>query len=244
MRNRPGVLLSALVLLPWVVPAGAADETVTFDLTPAHIAQLREALIAWDTTEAGAPTFDPGRPYGDAKLSGARKKLHRDMEKVLQIALTNGRLARGEYSYPNRLGGRRTMVSVDLLAREAGGAGADPVHILVTDEHLKLLKHASIRWTDWPEELGDDADGLFAVPGFDPKRPYGNFTSYEIEMALHLGIPVEKDKDGAAIMPPALRNHMQVLHEDMQAVLQVFVQRAEIAPGRYVGNGYGHWERR
>ena len=123
------------------------------------------------------------------------------------------------------------------------GAGADPVQILVTDEHLKLLQHASIRWTDWPEELGDDAGGLFAVPGFDPKRPYGNFTSYELEMALHLGIPVEKGADGAAILPAKLRNRMQVLHEDMQAVLQVFVQRAEIAPGRYVGNGYGHWER-
>ena len=91
------LLLSALVLLAGRAgdAAIAADETITFDLTPAHIAQLREALISWDTTEAGAPTFDPGRPYGDAKMSGARKKLHRDMDKVLQIALLHGRLARG-----------------------------------------------------------------------------------------------------------------------------------------------------
>src|SRR5688572_7863282 len=97
--------------------ASAEEVKPVFDLTPAHLALLRGALISWDATESGAPSFDAEKPYGSrdlrgdvARLSGERKllngsrldRLHRDMEAVLQIALRHGRLAPGDYQYPNR----------------------------------------------------------------------------------------------------------------------------------------------
>ena len=232
------------------------DETVVLDLTAAHLALLRAALVSWDITEGGAPTFDPERPYGSARpwddvarLTGERralntrrlKTLHAEMKAVLEIALAFGRLEPGEYSYPNRLAGRASIVSADILA-EDGTPPPETIAVRVTPEHLQLLTRASIRWNDWPDELGED--GLVAVPGFDPKRPYGNFTAFEVEMAQHLGIPLEKDPDGVAILPPALGERLRRMHREMQPVLQVFVQRARLDAGRYEGDEYGNWERR
>lgn len=94
-----------------------------FTLTADHVALLRDASVCWNDIEAGAPTIDPKRPYGNGDVwkdvcrilrwpkegddgheacwSSAQIKrarvLHRETETALQVVLATGSFEPGEY---------------------------------------------------------------------------------------------------------------------------------------------------
>ncbi|QNK71833.1 hypothetical protein [Variovorax sp. PAMC26660] len=87
----------------------------------------------------------------------------------------------------------------------------------VKDEHIRLLQRAN-----WQTFL------------IDCKRPYGDFTHFEIDMADILGVPVTKDAKGLAQIGKDAEKRMDALHADMLFALQAYIRFARLNPGRYV----------
>ncbi|WP_198085920.1 hypothetical protein [Variovorax sp. E3] len=95
----------------------------------------------------------------------------------------------------------------------------------VTDEHIRLLQRANWR--------------TFMI---DCKRPYGDFTHFEIDMADILGLPLKKDAKGHAQIGKDAEQRMDALHADMLYALQAYIRFARLNPGRYVvpGRSFAH----
>lgn len=87
----------------------------------------------------------------------------------------------------------------------------------VTAEHIRLLQHANWR--------------SFMI---DCKRPYGDFTHYQVDMADILGLPVGKDAKGHAQIGKDAEKRMDALHAEMLFALQAYIRFARLGPGRYV----------
>lgn len=103
--------------------------------------------------------------------------------------------------------GRYALAGVDAGAQSS---------VEVTQSDITLLRHTSWR--------------TFAV---DPKRPYGDFTNYPVEMAQALALPVTVDDQGYAAIDPELEDELVALHRKSQFVLQAYIENAELEPGAW-----------
>ncbi|NVM88821.1 hypothetical protein [Variovorax sp. SG517] len=92
----------------------------------------------------------------------------------------------------------------------------------VTAEHIRLLQHAN--WNSFM---------------IDCKRPYGDFTHFEIDMADILGLQIAKDAKGRAQIGMDAEKRMNALHADILPTLQAYIRFARLNPGRYVVPGRG-----
>lgn len=223
-----------------------------FEITAPHIALLRQMRFSWDGAERGAPMLDPARPYGRADVlaqlaevfpgddAGALARRHVEMFLVLARALRHGALQPGRHALSNigpddvRAAMRGYGDAQGLSDADLGldGTGA----VAVGEEHLGLLRNIEIRWpSQWEAEERLD-DGAYPAAAADPKRPYGDYTYIEVDMARILGrLPPPPAGDGPAVFQPepALAEHLQRLHWQMLGAMQAFVENAEIAPGTY-----------
>ena len=237
-------------------PAFAADDVdgagfgyAPFEITPAHLLLLRQMRFSWDSAERGAPMLDPARPYGRTDLMAqlsevfpgndvpALARRHVEMFFVLARCLVHGALSPGRFVLrsigPDDVraalrgyGGDNGLGDADL-GLEADGA------VAVGDEHLKLMHDLQIRWpSEWDCEERLD-EGTYPAATADSKRPYGDFTFIEIDMARILGHLPPAPPDGKFEPDPALAAHLQRLHWQMLGAIQAFVENAEIAPGVY-----------
>lgn len=92
--------------------------------------------------------------------------------------------------------------------------------------HQLLLNAAQ-----WREVSSDSIDDLLAdedpsqrlwpMPYIDGKRPYGNRSYYQIDMAELLGQPYTKNTQGQYILLPDKDQSLASLHQQTQAALQV-----------------------
>jgi hypothetical protein len=201
-----------------------------FNLTDDHIKLLREFVVIWDLAEAGAPVIDPSRPYGSADrysdmarilgfaadgaaLSADQKaaldQLYQDMTAAFEIALQHARLAPGDYSY--------TAASRFDEEAEVELPG-EAITFQVTDAHVKLLSGANGVWLEYWETLG-----------INSKRPYGDMTSFELDMADILGMPVGSGSD----LTLDQLDQLQELHSDMIHTLPILLKYGALKTGRY-----------
>lgn len=122
----------------------------------------------------------------------------------------------------------------------------------ITDNHLKLMKHLVVEW--------DDCE--FGAPCIDPKRPYGNSDVID-DIAEIIGIKKDKntidfDKDEAkeyddindyfseAEWKEEVYDKMNVLHKEMQIVLQIIFALGKIEVGNYIKEdkyNYQSWKK-
>lgn len=86
-----------------------------FEVTEDHLKLLKHSHIIWRTSEYGAPAIDPKRPYGNTSVesdiaeilewdkedSQRAEKIHRELEKVLQIVLVTQTFEPGLYNIRN-----------------------------------------------------------------------------------------------------------------------------------------------
>ena len=107
------------------------------------------------------------------------------------------------------------------------------IKFVVTEDHLKLLKHF---WIDW-----DNTE--FGAPAVDPKRPYGN-SSVISDIAEILGWMDSDWWDGDQDIPSEWHVNGNKIHKEMQTVLQILVSTLSISTGTYVNKSkYGvDWE--
>jgi hypothetical protein len=194
----------------------------TFTLTGTHIRLLRNAVVVWAPIESGAAAVmisplqadgeeEPGPAlYADiARRAGLPSvdrqqidQLLAEMPEALAQVLEHGTLEAGSYRYDNPLVAI-SFAEQMLPAELAHLAKEKSVSFAFTAQHAKLLRHA--RWR-----------GLF----MDPKRPYGDMTSFELDMADILKVPADQQR-------------LWKLHTETLPALQIYLQKASIAPGDY-----------
>jgi hypothetical protein len=188
---------------------------------------VREMVVSWNIAEVGAPTIDPEIPigYGNfldnlAKIAGVTDKdvvlsLFQESNQFLEEYLQVAELQPGRYTYPNLLSSRKHDITIDiLLDTNPTQAKSQVITFDFTEQHRVLLQAACIRWEDWNEE----GEGLYPTPAIDPKRPYGDRTFYELDMADALGMDYSEQLDP----------YFQTLHFEMQSALQVFLKYATL----------------
>jgi ankyrin repeat protein len=202
-------------------------------LTPEHVALLRKMQIIWIPVEAGGPypshdfTYGSSDVLGDAqriltRLRGDGRKVatseaqayHDEALALLPTFIARGSLKPGRYAYRLVLPKEEQELTPWALKHRAG-ADSDQVQVDVGAEHITLLKHLRF-------ESGSDMPINF-------KRPYGDMTSFELDMADLLGVTpdVESSAKGRKLSKAQLA-HLEELHESLEGVLQVWVQNATI----------------
>lgn len=191
-------------------------ETTYLDFSEAHLEELRGLAVSWDGLEVGAPCLEPGRRYS------------KDCLKLLQLVTLHADLAAGTYLYRKPRG---ENIEFSPLLED----WPEQTSFQFSDDHRALLKAVIL-------EMNEIDFHEHEVPGIDPKRPYGAFTFYQAEMAMHLGRPLGKDENDVPILSQELEDEMTRMHQEMQAALQVFLQHCTLAPGRYRGDEHGNWE--
>lgn len=86
-----------------------------FEVTEDHLKLLKHSHVMWRDMEYGAPMIDPKRPYGNSSVesditeilgwdeedSQRAEKIHRELEKVLQIVLVTQKFEPGLYNLEN-----------------------------------------------------------------------------------------------------------------------------------------------
>lgn len=92
--------------------------------------------------------------------------------------------------------------------------------LVVTEQHLKLLRHMYVRWDH--TETG--------APAIEPKRPYGNS-----DVAADIRDILDMDDDA---MPDEAALD---LHRQTQYALEIALRTGAFETGLYVCPSYGEW---
>ena len=178
------------------------------------IETARRLTVRWLPIESGCCGTVPD-PSLDVVADAFRNAVF-----TAQILVDLGELPAGQYTYDSPIIGD-DLGGEPFVEHERVEVQGTQVTIEVRDDHLKLLRAANTRFFD---DGGRDI-GLV----IDPKRPYGDMTSFELDMASILGVkPEQGDEFSEAQMA-----RFDALHEEMQPVLQVFLRRARLEPGRF-----------
>jgi len=234
-RRRAFFLGAVLAIVPSAAPA--AEVNGMFELTENHLRLLRQATVLWSPVESGAPAIlvsplemddeaaerldadfaaRAGLSIGTPPSAAERervKQLIADLPEALAQLLAHGELRPGRFEYSNPL--VQFPFAADTLPPEiARLASAETVDFSVTEEHLALLRAA--RW-----------QGLW----MNAKRPYGDMTYFELDMAKLLHQPDTRTAEGG--LPEALERRLGQLHAETLPALQVFLKKAVIAAGEY-----------
>jgi hypothetical protein len=209
----------------------ASDEREPLVVRAEHLRFVRSLEVVWVAAEAGAPALFLGSPESGeletlAKVRGiygapqaSREELiafYRDGMRAAEAFLAHATLAPGRYQYQSPLSGS-DLAKQPFAAKKLCLIRDGTVTVDVRPEHLALLKRATI-------VLGDDG-GLEMAAGIDCKRPYGDMTFFELDMADALGIkpegPPYEERPNLRRLSAAQLQHLDKLHEEMQPVLQV-----------------------
>lgn len=159
---------------------------------------------------------------------------HVEMVAALRTLLRHGTLAPGRYTPGlKKLPEADTYSSTtDLTAAEKGLAADGSFEF--SDDHRALLKVLSVEWPNEHDIEDLNSEGAFPAPRGDGKRPYGDMSFYFLDMITALGLPrPERGPDDGIELAPGLEARLRALHFQMLTALQVFVENATIAPGRY-----------
>lgn len=219
-----------------------SDPAPVRSITAKHIAALRKLRFAWNPLiESGGPVVDPWAPYGSESIAddlspiiGTRDpvsiaRFHREVFYTLFEVLRTCALPPGRYRLAHlnnawmeqRL--RRELVSfpntrIEEIIAELPRLSPDG-HIDFTDQHRRLLGAIGL---EWPSEglLPLLMSGRHPAPMVDFKRPFGDMTAFDIDMAAILDRP-----RAPAGIPDAT---FARLYWEMWPALQAFVEHAPI----------------
>jgi len=97
--------------------------------------------------------------------------------------------------------------------------------ITITDDHLKLLKHACISWDE----------RAFGAPGLDCKRPYGNSDVIDdMHRILYSGRDLNEPTDDTKL-------YYREIHAELEYVIRIVFQHRSFEKATYVLDGLDDW---
>jgi hypothetical protein len=233
------VLFVALVVVGVIAlrPRGKRDSGDSLVVTEEDLAVVRQLPVIWSPAESGAPAvFD----MSESPLPSVSTKAFRAAVRAAEVMIHLGELAPGRYEYESPLA-PKDLAQQPFVEHGFAQVAGRRVVVDVTESQLKLLK-ATITG------VIDDGGRQIGVE-INPKRPYGDMTFFELDMAAILGIkpegPPRKDQPRFREFTDAQTNMLGALHEQTQPALQVLLQRGKLEPGRFVREapGYGRWRR-
>jgi hypothetical protein len=203
-------------------------------LSPRHVALMRLLRVMWVPIESGAPGIDSEQPLiGAETMATARAALAGADELVVVRALAEVGLLLPAYvaSLATLEAGPYTLPASERgqFADPASGVDAHGVFQL-RREHLTLLRAAVWRQVDGDsiEEVLAYGPAYWPMPYIDGKRPYGDSSYYQIDMARLLGEPYRLDAKGDAVADDAKDQRLERLHNETLAALQVFLLNATL----------------
>jgi hypothetical protein len=213
-------------------PAAYIRDRDATDIDDPDITALRDIVIrlAQDELAWPAPAV-----YADAGPPGSGLA-------ALAEAITAGRHDGVFATHPSQLGDDLAQIEAfDRLCRRYGvrllfwrhrdvtntRALFDVIYrvkeFTVTDEHLRLLRHAHVFW--------DEAE--FGAPSVNPKRPYGNSNVYQ-DIAEILDVPEGEWEDEGRDWTLDTEWRFLRLHVETAIALQIALATGEFRAGRYV----------
>ncbi len=205
---------------------------------------LRKLRFTWTTrVESDGPIMNPLAPYGSEDMAsdlgpliGTRDRVaiarfHREVSELLIGALQNCALADGVY----RVADLDNASMERLLRRDLEGLPPERIATILADmprlapdgyfrftsQHLQLLHAMRFEWPEW-DILPGVAGGGYPAPVIHFKRPFGDMSAFEIDMAAILGLP----RPATDRVDPVLDR----LYWEMWPALQTFVQHVDIDP--------------
>lgn len=214
----------AIIQQVYAAPSG------TLAYTGQHAALVRLLRVLWMPVESGAPTVDFEQPLlgGADTLAIARNAL-----KTTDDALAIRRLAevcRLLPRYVESLGmlrpGRYAVPAEMKEAFDFPESGVDAQgRFTLQQAHLTLLRAAVWREVDAKslQAVLREGERFWPMPYIDGKRPYGDASYYQIDMAHLLGEPYPVDAKGYAVIDPVRDARLKRLHYETLAALQVFL---------------------
>lgn len=207
---------------------GAADPA----LTARHVALINRLRVMWVPVESGAPGIDPSQPLiGEGPpIALAKAALKTDDDAlairtlaelgrlVPQFVAGAGTLAPGQYTIPPAL---RKLFAFKESGVDASG------RFQLRAAHLTVLRGANWRTVDSDaiEDVLGEGD-FWPMPYIDGKRPYGDRTYYQFDMAELLGEPYKRDGRGNLVAEAKKDARLERLHYETLAALQVFLMHA------------------
>jgi hypothetical protein len=242
----------------WLVAQVYDDEQFPVPaITPKHIEAMRKLQFVWDARiESGGPVVDPLTPYGSENMTAdlgpiigrrdrvAIARFHREVSEVLIWALENCSLEPGQYALAhltNAVMERRLRqdlaeltgipaTRIEAIVGELPRLEQDG-YFLFTDQHRRLLQHLRFEWPN-PQTMWIVARGGYPVPATHFKRPFGDMSAFEIDMAAILDLPRPDPKR----LDPVLDR----LYWEMWPALQTFVEHVMIDTSTAGGAANGH----
>jgi len=191
-----------------------------------HLSFLRNLRVTWLPVESGAPGLRPFLPFGANRstrplgfeLIGRRDevmlaKLLVETGQLIPAFCMHADLAVGTYAVPADMH--------DYFADPQTGVSPDGTFDF-REEHAALL-----RQSNWRMDMLDPP--CWPLPSVDGKRPYGDCSYFQIDMASHLGKPYSVSSGGEVQTDEVRDAEFDNLHRQMLAALQVLLVHATIS---------------
>lgn len=204
-------------------------------LSAEHGKLISSLRVFYMPVEEGAPGIDPQFPFGD-KVDVVQRALLllgiTDRLKATRLLAEAGRIL-PEYIRRAQLAPGKYTVPADMAAYfKAFDSGvASDGSFMFQEAHATLLRGAN--WEVVGEQNIETVlgmSGMWPMPNIDGKRPYGDMSYYQLDMARLLGEPYAIGADQSALPDEAKDARLAKLHDEMTAALQVFLSHARAAP--------------
>lgn len=223
--------------------AKSDDQDEPMRPTSRHLSAIRKLRFAWeDRVESGGPVVDPQAPYGSADIAddlgpiiGTRDLVavamfHVEVARALAWALENGELPAGRYRLAHldnaaleriMLRHAQRLSEAEILQLRSEIPPLDPDRtFMFTTAHRRLL--SNLRFGLPHYAMLAIFPGGQVAPIVNFRRPFGDMSSFDIDMARILGLP--RPQAGADFDPALWR-----LYVEMLPALQTFVEHAQIS---------------
>lgn len=205
--------------------AEALAAPVPDKISAQHLSILRNLRVTWLPVESGAPGLRQFLPFGANRTTRSLgfeligrhdevmlAKLMVETGQLLPAFCMRADLAVGKYAVPADMR--------DYFADPQTGVSPDGTFDF-REEHAVLLRHFN-----WRMDMLDPP--CWPLPGVDGKRPYGDCSYFQIDMASHLGKPYCIGSDDEVQTDEARDAELADLHCQMLTALQVFLLHARL----------------
>src|SRR6202521_4028724 len=241
------------------------QEGQEFTLTSDHVRLLRHLRVVWSMVEAGGPVIDIERPFGSTQIQRDVNHIlgHRGgwLQNLTRGWVSGGRLPAGVLTAAGVLvdagklqTGSYTIIN-GMRERLAAGGNIEGVAVYEASKYPyqaapEIPATPTFRFEVTADHLKLFARARFKDRGFNVKRPYGDMTYYELDMADALGVklPERTGNEGvsgkvyvadvSADFTPEEIARFDRLHGEMLFTFQAFLQYAQLEPGVYVLRDY------